>query len=152
MDRGPRPDNRSLTSEPRSAEPWSEVPPELEQLLRAELARKAPVSEPQPRTEAPALEIRATEAPAEEVAKPKPRATRTRTAKIAPAASSMGEASAPESSTEVPAKTSAAKTRTTRARTTKAAPAAEAAVGGEATAEPKKPATRRRKAAPVEEG
>lgn len=42
VDRGPRVHDRQMMSEPRgsSSEPWSEVPPELEQMLRAELARK----------------------------------------------------------------------------------------------------------------
>jgi len=151
MDRSPRPDNRPMTSEPRSAEPWSEVPPELEQLLRAELARKTPVSEPQSRQEAPAAQMSTPEAPAE-VASPKARTTRTRTPKAA-AASSV-EASASPATTKAPAaKSSAAKPkpRTTRARTTKtAAPAKATAAAAEA---PKKPATRRRKAAaPAEEG
>jgi len=145
MDRAPRPDNRSMTSEPRSAEPWSEVPPELEQMLRAELARKMPVSEPQSRPQETAAQVDTPEPQAPAPA-PKPRTTRTRTTKAATASSV--DAPVAEASSEAPAaKTSAAKAkpRTTRARTTKAtAPASEA---------PKKPATRRRKAAtPAEEG
>ena len=167
MDRSPRPDNRQMTSEPRSAEPWSEVPPELEQLLRAELAKKSPASEPQSRPEAPAAPVSTPEAPIAS-ATPKARTTRTRTPRATAASTSSVEAPSSESSTEAPAaKTSAAKTsaarsstakakpRTTRARTTKAAaPAAEPDAGASETSEaPKKPATRRRKAAaPAEEG
>jgi uncharacterized LabA/DUF88 family protein len=41
VDRAPRVRDRQMSeSRPASAEPWSEVPPELEQMLRAELARK----------------------------------------------------------------------------------------------------------------
>ncbi len=157
MDRGPRPDNRQMVSEPRSAEPWSEVPPELEELLRAELARKAPVSEPQSRPQAPAADTSTPEAPAE-AAKPRARAMRTRTVKATPAAASAVEASDTESSAQAPATKASAvkpKPRTARTRTTKAAASAAepAASADEATEAPKKPATRRRKAtAPAEEG
>jgi uncharacterized LabA/DUF88 family protein len=157
MDRGPRPDTRQMAAEPRSAEPWSEVPPELEELLRAELARKAPVSESQSRPEAPAAQVSEPDAPAE-VAKPKARPTRTRTAK-APAKAPAAEVSTAEPGSDAPVaeKTAAKpKPRATRARTTKAAaPAAEADAGAadETAAAPKKPATRRRKtAASAEEG
>ena len=55
MDRTPRSDDRPVMSEPRSSsEPWSEVPPELEELLRAEMARKSPSPEPRSSYSAPA--------------------------------------------------------------------------------------------------
>ncbi len=62
----------------RGEEPWSEVPPELEEMLRAQLAQRAPKAAPaKPRPEAAPAEASAPAAPAEAPA-PKRRTTRSR--------------------------------------------------------------------------
>ena len=87
-------------------DPWSEVPPEVQELLMAELARRDGEE--------------TAEAPAEEE-KPKKRTTRKRTTKKA------AEAEAPaEETAEAPAEEEKPKKRTTRKRTTKKAAEAEA--------------------------
>jgi uncharacterized LabA/DUF88 family protein len=162
IDRGPRVSDRPLVSQPRSAEPWSEVPPEIEELLRAELARKgpepghqpaAPVEEPEltqpffsatPEESAPValVEEAAAEAPVK-------RTRRTRATKSAATEASTGDVI--EAADALPAEEKP-KRRTTRSRTSASAskPAEEPA----ATAEPKKRTTTRRrttaKAAPEE--
>ena len=133
MDRRPRPDDRQMTPEHRSAEPWSEVPPELEELLRAELARKSPTSEPRGASAPQALVPQVTEEPAA-AAKPARRPRTTKSAAAAAATESVAEAPKP-------------KARATRSRTTKPAVAASATAESpsdgvdEASA---KPAPRRR--------
>ena len=86
MDRGPRPDARPMTSKSRSAEPWSEVPPEVEEMLRAEMARKAPIADtrPAPRSEPTAPPTAFSASPDDEAATPaaKP-ARRSRSTKAA---------------------------------------------------------------------
>jgi uncharacterized LabA/DUF88 family protein len=162
QDRAPRPPQRDY-SEPRSSsEPWSEVPPELEQMLRAELARKSPQQAPDN-----VVELTAASMPREEIvkldavavvesapAKParKPRAT---TAKKATAKSEPAE----EQAAEKPAEKPAPAKRTTRARTstksaTASAAAAEAPTEAASATEAKKPTRRRTtKSAPsAEEG
>ncbi len=71
-DRGPRTDRppTRISSGPSSGDPWSEVPPEMEEMLRAELARKGAA----PRGSSP------TEATAGADAKPKSRASTRRPA------------------------------------------------------------------------
>ena len=114
MDRPPRMSDRVM-SEPRSSsEPWSEVPPELEEMLRAELARKQPSQ--------PVAETRSVEPVAE--AKP---VRRTRTPrKTAAEATNVAEVSAPAEPIAQPTAeaTAAPVKRATRARTTKPATAA----------------------------
>jgi len=80
-----------------SSEPWSEVPPELEELLRAEIARKG---QPAAAAEAaaPAAEV-AEEAPKKPA---KPRATRAK--KAEPAAAAEAAAPAAEVAEEAPKK------------------------------------------------
>jgi uncharacterized LabA/DUF88 family protein len=162
INRGPRMDDRPMTSEPRSSEPWSEVPPELEQLLRAELARKVPAPESAGGSSQQTSSAAETAEPAA-AAKP---ARRSRVTK-ATAAQSTDAGTQPEASTAQPARaatpatrrrttaTKAATTRTatrtptartTRTRSTKAATSEGASEP--ATEEPKKPATRRRRATP----
>ena len=139
-----------------SSEPWSEVPPELEEMLRAELARKSP----QGSAEANVAELAASAMPLEEIvevdalvaaadkapAKParKPRTT----TKKAPA---KAEPAAAKADKPAPAK------RTTRTRSTKStassASTAEAATDDAPEAEAKKPTRRRTtKSAAAEEG
>jgi uncharacterized LabA/DUF88 family protein len=124
----------------RSDEPWSEVPPELEAMLRAQLAGRA-----EPR----AAEPQAAEPRAAQVAEatPKRRApSRTRTAASKPADSAPAE---PESG--APAATPKRRT-TTRSRSTATKPTATAAVESSPTSEaetapPKRRTTSRSKAA-----
>jgi uncharacterized LabA/DUF88 family protein len=144
--RAPRMDDRPRYDEARtSSEPWSEVPPELEQMLRAELSRKAPaapVSDTPQLSELPApIASFGSAAGADDAVAAKP-ARRTRTTKAKPADETA------EAGVEAPAK----KTRTTKAtaskstttRTRKAAPAAD----GEAA--PKKTTRTRKTATPAE--
>jgi uncharacterized LabA/DUF88 family protein len=129
-------------SEPRpitrdSAEPWSEVPPELEELLRAQLSTKIGRS-------AEAAET--THAPAEEAAKP---ATR-RGGRRKPDAEAVAVEAAP--AVEAPAEEKPKTTRSRRkpAAAVEAAPIVEAPVDatGDAPAEkPKRRAPARRKPA-----
>ena len=154
------------------SDPWSEVPADLEEMLRAELARKTspaprtPASQPSDTFAAPtegaitstevpastaarrgrprtAAEPAATaEATAESVAEVKPKVTRSRTTKA-----SKATAAAAEPAAEAPAKT----TRARKPRTTAAAgePAtSSAAESGEVTA---KPVTRRRRTKATDE-
>ena len=145
MDRRPRPDDRQMAGFPeqRSSEPWSEVPPELEELLRAELARKSPAPESRTASEPQSSVSQPAEAP-NVAAKP---ARRTRTTRST-AAQAASEAPVGESASDEPSADAVKpKARTTRSRSTK--PVAAASVSeesvSEATAEaPAKPATRRR--------
>ncbi len=162
-----RVEERSHSTERQtSSEPWSEVPPELEELLRAELARKtgpAEARQQRPRDEvrdgvpAAAQQVEAAvapEAPAE--AKPvRSRATTTRAATrtTKPKAPAKAEASAASAvvAEEVPAESAPAKAAPRR-RVTRAT-RADATVGASAEAaappEPeKKPVRRRRTASP----
>ncbi len=157
--RGPRPERQDrIDRAPRTGgAEWSEVPPELEEMLRAQLQRARPVEAPaqtapaagtaapkRRTTRKPAAAAEApapvAEAPAEPVAKPAPKRRTTRK----PAAA----AEAPATAVEAPAQTApAAGTAAPKRRTTrKPAAAAEApAPVAEAPAEPvAKPAPKRR--------
>jgi ribonuclease E len=163
MDRGPRQQDRPMM-EPRSSsssEPWSEVPPELEEMLRAELARKQPL--PMSDTPVVSSSYESAAEPVTETAPAKPaRRARTTTTKRSTATGQAPEAAAeaPQAPAEAPTTAKAPAKRTTKPRTTKAsaasataadkstAPAADAA----APAEAKKPTRRRTtKAAPPAE-
>ena len=174
-DRPPRNDSQPFSS-PRSAEPWSEVPPELEEMLRAELERKTGSSGARPSRPAPAFEQR-TESVSAPVSEAEPEATqfaeetppkparRSRTTKAAAETATTAEtptAEAVPGDESTPAKKPTvtrkrATTPTTRSRTTKAkageASADESPAADEpaAEAQPKKPATRRRKTTSTEE-
>jgi uncharacterized LabA/DUF88 family protein len=136
---------------PASSEPWSEVPPELEELLRAEIARKAQPAAPV----APPPEAAAPRAEATEETAPKPAARRrtTRTKKAEPAAVAEA-AAAPTEATEVPAPKPAARRRTTRTKKAEPAAVAEAAAPPAAATEeaPKKTVRRRRATGAKTEG
>jgi uncharacterized LabA/DUF88 family protein len=108
-------------------EPWSEVPPELEEMLRAQL---------QVRPEAPAAG---------------PRRAAAGEAATAPAAAQAGEALAVEATAVAP-EGAAPTARRRSTRTTSTAAAAPADVAAEAGAAPKRRTTRRAKAEPVAEG
>ncbi len=151
-DRAPRPperqrtETRPMTESRPSSEPWSEVPPEMEEMLRAELARKkSPTSETRSSAES---------APAVEQPSAKP-ARRPRTTKAAtPAPADAVESAATATPAEEPAtqaapakaKRSAPRKPTTRAKAApKAAKAKAAAASAEVSGEePKKPVRRRR--------
>ncbi len=167
----PRPD-RDRGGSGRSDEPWSEVPPELEALLRAQLAAKGdsrpaegsrgrPSRAEQATAKTPAGAATGTEAPAEAPAKRRP-STRAKAAPAAEAPAGTAEAAAPKrraparataktpagaaTGTEAPAEAPAKRRPSTRA---KAAPAAEAPAGTGETAEvhaPKRRAPARKKA------
>jgi uncharacterized LabA/DUF88 family protein len=161
----PRPD-RERTPGGRSDEPWSEVPPELEAMLRAQQASRGP-ERPATGSRPPAVTDRpaAAEAPKAEAAAPvrKPRpSTRAKassaaesTAKTDAAApapkprASRAKAAAPKVESTAAAPAEAPKPRATRAKASTAKPKA-AADGGETAAA--KPRTATRKAAkPAEE-
>ncbi|HSL76800.1 MAG TPA: NYN domain-containing protein [Candidatus Limnocylindrales bacterium] len=118
-----------------SAEPWSEVPPELEAMLRAQVSQQPPRA-----TEAPASPAEATdeigvigaEAPEAEAAAPKRRTTRSSTTR--------GRAAATTDAGE--AETAAPKRRTTR-KTAATAEGAEPATAEGAEA-PKRRTTRKK--------
>ena len=150
VNRGPRVDDRPMSVEPRSSEPWSEVPPELEQLLRAELARKGPAPESAGRAGSAPRQSAVAEAPegSATAAKParKPRTTKAAATQPATAATEAvagaAETAAKPATHRKAAAPKATATRTTRARAPKQAAAAPAEPAAD---EPKKPATRRRR-------
>jgi uncharacterized LabA/DUF88 family protein len=154
--RAPRVDDRQRYDEARSSsEPWSEVPPELEELLRAEMSRKQPVAAMSEPSMSPAIvEPAAGVAPAAEMAEAAQPARRTRGTK---AKAAEGPVLASEAGAEM-APADVAPAKATRSRATKSTPAAKpratkaAATGEAAPAAPKKTATRRKSAtAPAEE-
>ncbi len=177
MDRTPRSDDRPVMAEPRSSsEPWSEVPPELEELLRAEMARKSPAPEsrssysapaetkqsaPTADADAPSFIASPDDEPAEATAATAPAAKaprRPRTTKATAAAGSAADESAtagassattsPEAEKPKPKTTRARTTKTTAAKPpTKASAAAASSDGADAAPAAKKPATRRKPAA-----
>ena len=152
-DRAPRQDTRQFSSEPRSAEPWSEVPPELEEMLRAEMARKSPVSETSrtPRAvsepQTPSAESNASpdDEPQTPAAKP---ARRTRSTRASAASTTSADAVADEAPADEKPKrktaTRTTKSTSTRSKTTKAAAATESSDEPAEAAAPKKTTTRKR--------
>jgi uncharacterized LabA/DUF88 family protein len=155
-DRAPRQDARPITSEPRSAEPWSEVPPEVEEMLRAEMARKAPAGESRAASSASTSESQ-TPPPAfsaapddEQQAAAKP-ARRTRSTKATSAAATSTDAAADEAPAEEKPKrktaaraTKSTKSTSTRSKSTKAAAADDSAESAAGASEAPKKTTRRR--------
>ncbi|HUP82608.1 MAG TPA: NYN domain-containing protein [Candidatus Limnocylindria bacterium] len=164
--RAPRMDDRPRYDEARSSsEPWSEVPPELEEMLRAELSRKSPaasVSEsaapsempsprsampspmsemPSPMSEMPSPIASFGTANTDEAAAAKP-ARRTRTTK-ATSEATTADGEAPAKAT----RSRTTKAATTRSTTTRAPKAATTADGDDA---PKKATRTRKQAAPSE--
>jgi uncharacterized LabA/DUF88 family protein len=173
--RAPRMDDRPRYDEARSsAEPWSEVPPELEKMLRAEMSRKvpaapmserpAPMSErPAPMSERPApiselpspIASFGAEAHAAVTAEAKP-ARRTRTVKVtATEASSVQEPTTAPTAAALPVKATRARTTPAAAKTTATRTRKAATTSADVEAAPKKPPTRRKTAAsgePAAEG
>ncbi len=166
-----RPDRAPLSDRPaerpsaaRSTEPWSEVPPELEAMLRAQLASKTDGRPSEPR---PVSRVQAPTAAPAEAAAPKRRAP-ARTKAAAPAAEVAPTAAPTEAATpkrRAPARTKAAAPaaevaptaapteaatpkRRAPARTKAAAPAAE--VAPTEVAAPKRRPTARKKVEPAE--
>jgi len=130
----------------QSATPWSEVPPEVEELLRAELARKqATPAEAANTTEAGQTVVAAGAETGAPAATPKRAATRRRTTKAAasaPAAAEPAAESVPvEAGTESEAPAAKPKRATTRRRTPKAA--GDGAETEAQAAKPKRATTRR---------
>jgi uncharacterized LabA/DUF88 family protein len=131
FDRAPRPASTN-------AEPWSEVPPELEELLRSQMARTTPAAAPA---------ARAPESPPAEA--PKRRTPRTRAAAPADVSEAALATADTAADASVAPEPQAPKRRTTRSK--EAAPVAEAStdVGTETAAAPKRRTTRA-KATPAE--
>ncbi len=123
-----------------SDEPWSEVPPELEELLRTQLASKLA-------RQAPAGEAAPAEAPVEVKAPSRTRRTRTPAA-ATPTEAPAGEAAPAEAPVEVKAPSRTRRTRTPAAATPTEAPAGEAAPA-EAPVEVKAPSRTRRTRTPA---
>jgi hypothetical protein len=141
-------DDRPRYDEARSSsEPWSEVPPELEEMLRAELSRKAPAA-PMSEMAAPVSEMAA---PLSEMPSPIASfgATNTDTAAEAkPARRTRTTKAASESATadgEAPAKTT--RSRTTKSATTKSTTTRTRKAATTADGEAPKKTTRARKTA-----
>ncbi|HEY8199556.1 MAG TPA: NYN domain-containing protein [Candidatus Limnocylindrales bacterium] len=135
-DRGPRTDRppTRTSSAPSTGDPWSEVPPELEEMLRAELARKGTA----PRGGSP------TEATAGADARPKTRASTRRPAAAAAAAASVTDVA---STSEAEAKPKR-RPPTRKVAGTEAATSASVVEGGAgAKAKPKRRAPARKTAA-----
>ena len=142
-----------------SSEPWSEVPPEVEAMLRAQMAQRT--RPPQPLDETPAEPV-ATDTmppaqPAEGDAAPKRRSTRRKAA--ADTAAATASAAPAEATATVPEGETPAPKRPSRRRTSAAAAAPEAGEppAGAATAEvpeekPKRRTTRRSTAASADAG
>ena len=146
--RAPRMDDRPRYDEARSSsEPWSEVPPELEEMLRAELSRKAPAA-PMSEMAAPVSEMAA---PLSEMPSPIASfgATNTDTAAEAkPVRRTRTTKAASESATadgEAPAKTT--RSRTTKSATTKSTTTRTRKAATTADGEAPKKTTRARKTA-----
>jgi uncharacterized LabA/DUF88 family protein len=154
--RGPRSDRPERFDRPprtSGGDPWSEVPPELEELLLAQLAQgaPAPAAAPEAIDRASTAEAAASEAGAPRRGTTRRTSTRGTTRKAAAdkAAGTMASAPVGEAPTE-PAETVAPKRRTTRRTTARAAaapedPAPAEPVAAEAaeTAAPKRRTTRR---------
>jgi uncharacterized LabA/DUF88 family protein len=130
---GPRASEMSELGRGGSADPWSEVPPDLEEMLRAELARKATAVAPGQTPSAG--DGGGAGAPD---AEPKPAARRGRPRRTVSEATATAAADAAATTEPAAAAEPAKPKRASRARSTKAA--SEAAAGDAAPAKP----TRRR--------
>ena len=143
--RGPRPDRATAPAASRGGGEWSEVPPELEELLRAQLTQKTPAPQ------SPAVETAEADAPAAADAAPSEGPKR-RTTRRTSAASAAGDEAATDAATDAaPAATPARRRTTKRAAASEPADAsaeadAPASTGAEAPA-PKRRTTRRSTAA-----
>ena len=135
QDRFDRPDRGDRPAGPRSSEPWSEVPEELEAMLRAQLAQSPKASPPAAsrREAAPSdapTSTASTEAPSSAEPATKGRTTRRKSATSVPAADGSGSSEAAEA---------APKRRAAPRRKAESAATGDAA---DATAAPKRRTTR----------
>jgi uncharacterized LabA/DUF88 family protein len=135
---------------PRSGDPWSEVPPELEEMLRAQLAQSPKGRRPEPAPQA------VTQAPVEETAEAAPKARTTRTPRATSRAASAsvptGDSSAGEAGSEATAPKRRTTTRKKAEPATADAPQGSGASAGEtADATPPKRRTTTRKSAATSE-
>jgi hypothetical protein len=138
----PRPSGRD------SSEPWSEVPPELEELLRAQLSNK--LSRPAHSETAPAAETATSEAVQAPVEKAKP-ASRSRR-KPAEAIGGAAESAAPSEAVEAPVEKAKPASRSRRKPVEAAGDASGDVSGVEAApAAPKKRAPARKRSAAAAE-
>ncbi|MFL5775794.1 MAG: NYN domain-containing protein [Chloroflexota bacterium] len=132
-DRPPRQDrpdrDRQQPARHSSSEPWSEVPEELEAVLRAQLAQSGKAG-PRPVSESPSRADSGVE-PAQAVADTASAAPKTRTRRTSTRTTTTGAASP-----EAPAETPAPKRRTTRAKAAATAPSADEAPAIADNAEP----------------
>ncbi len=175
QERTERPDRpvrteRQPTRSSSSGDPWSEVPPEIEEMLRAQLASSRPAGAPQadrardarrPAVEATEVETASPTEAATAEAAPKRRAPRRPKAAAPAEADTVTAESGADGTVVADAPDAAPKRRTTR-RTTKAAASDAGAVTGEtsgaaepsetAVAAPKRRTTRRTVAADADAG
>ena len=148
-ERTPRPYAEPRVPSGGDGDPWSEVPPELEAMLRAELARR-PAEHGQARVEAAphAARPRSPEASAEAGAAPARAATRRRGGRTTKPAE---EAAAADSGVTGAGSAEAAPAKRGRtARSTAATEAATPSAGAEGAPPPKRTRSTRTKATPVE--
>ncbi|MES2210631.1 MAG: NYN domain-containing protein [Chloroflexota bacterium] len=131
--RGDRPAARPVARVGNADEPWSEVPPELEAMLRAQLGSR-PAPRPAARVAPEGAEAAAAVTPAAEAPAPKRRSTRKPAVEAAPTAAPEATAPAATGGEEAPRR------RATRKPVTVAA--AAAAEAPEADAAPKRRTTR----------
>jgi ribonuclease E len=169
-DQGPGRQERFDRPAPRSGDPWSEVPPELEEMLRAQLAQSPKIRRPQPSPEAltsapaesptevaptrrtvtrrkaeptafePVTDVAASGGPAVETTAPKRRAATRRKPETA------GNESAPQADAAAAA---APKRRTSTRKKAEAGEPAAAASGDDAGVSAPKRRTTRKKAEPA---
>ena len=105
QDRFDRQDRGDRPAGPRSSEPWSEVPEELEAMLRAQLAQSPKASPPASRREATGSEAAPSSAPSEASAGAEPatkRRTTTRRKTAATAVAASDGAASPEATADAP--------------------------------------------------
>ena len=144
---GGRPDSgfgrqdRNDRPAPRSGDPWSEVPPELEEMLRAQLAQSSKGRRPEPEAAATSP---VTESPTEAAAETS--TTRRRSSTRRTAASSVVEGSPDAAASGEPVAEAAAPKRRTTTRKKADTSGSDAEVATAGAAAPKRRTTTRKKA------
>ena len=129
---------------PRSGDPWTEVPPELEEMLRAQLAQSPKGRRPEPAPEPTGTATPGTGLAEAETAAPAPKRRAPARQKAEPAATGAAVEAFTEAATEAAPKR--------RASTRKTAPAdtgTETTTGSAETAPPKRRAATRKTATPA---
>jgi uncharacterized LabA/DUF88 family protein len=140
-ERGPRRDDRPRDAAPRptsSSEPWSEVPPELEAMLRAQVGQKPSPATGTSRPTEPEFPEVVTAADATEAEAPAPKRTPRRTTTAKAADAGTGKAAAPKR------RTTSRKTTASAAADTGSTDAVAGAEGAEGAAATEAPAPKRR--------